>query len=213
MKKETLERKVKPSKIKKWVGIAALSLAALCGSYAIYKNPTPTTIKSSTSHEVEPEENNGYKTDSCRENDNIKPETIKKNEYVSKYNYQIKDRFLEVYDKNSENTNNPDFKIDLPQEYSRMARKIYLLEKHLKNCTNQERERNIKALHENLVEIKKSFKLISPDDESLKSLDPEEKIFATKVINNNIISRLDKYIEEGKPEKDIKEDYYEKDIF
>ena len=51
MNQENLEERVKPSRIKRIAGIAALALAVLGGAYTIFNNPEPTAVVSSAAPE------------------------------------------------------------------------------------------------------------------------------------------------------------------
>ena len=75
------------------------------------------------------------------------------------------------------------------------------------------RKINARTFYDSLIRAKKQLKPISPDDKILQQLEPEERRFAAEAINKHVFSKLDGYIEEGKPEENEKDTYYEEDVF
>jgi len=207
MKQENLEQKVKYSRIKLGIEIAVLTASVLGGAYVIFRNPAPVTVESSAAAEPDPKDD-PIENKNPVINDNPKPVET---EYVSRYNYKINGRILEVYKKGNEDTDTPELKLKMPHEYLGIARKTECIEAVLKNP--KYRKRNIRVFYNAFALLKEKFKPISPEDKALQQLDPKERKFAAEAINSHVYFKLDKLIEEGKPEESFKEDFYEEDVF
>jgi len=192
MKQENLEEKVKYSRIKIGVGIAALAASALGGAYAIFREPSP-TIESSMAAESDPKDN-PIENKNPVINDNPKPVET---EYVSKYDYRIKDGSLEVYKKDTEDTETPDFKIDLPHRYSQLSKNLKKMEESADN--HPRKKVAARYFYDRLLKYKEEFQEISSEDKMFESLDPEERVKAAKSVNENLISCMDKLLDYAMP--------------
>jgi len=196
-KNSSLEERIKPSRIRRIVGIAALAIAVLGGAYSIFNNPEPTVTLSAHS---EPDSKEYSKESDDSKNDNNKT----KEDDSNKYRFEIDDETLKIYKKNDSDT--PDITINLPHEYEAIARRIRWSERIYELPDPKTIKQRAGYLHKGLLKERERFKEISPDDKSLQSLTPEEREAAAKYLNEDFKSRLNRLLELGKPEEQ-KEDY------